>query len=295
MSRRVARAVALQQSLLKWTSGGISEGIRGADTLSSMYSSSSALISLERVGDVGVSSVSCHITGERAPPPPPAGFAAIVPPVSMHSPPIYSTTRRIYSPSSSFDFLRHMTTKAATTDVRENIREEILEKALTCVEKFGWTNDSLQQACVDLGISPAAAGALRPGDLVHYFNKKANQELAHELMDMHSSKDSSGSRELLMTGIRARLTLLLPYRHSWAQALAVLVDPKDVEYALQNARDTSDIIWRFAGDSSLDMTWYTKRILLGAILQSAEVYLLTDASLEDTMAYVDRCLGLVMK
>jgi ubiquinone biosynthesis protein COQ9 len=272
MSRGASRVlVALQQSLLqacKYTENG---------TLNAPMRSLALITSSKELGDVGASSLFHHVTGKRA---------------------LSATHDRNSIHSSTYSFVRQHSTQASTNSHTSplSLKEEILEKALTSVEKYGWTRDSLQQACVDLGISPAAAGALRPGDLVHYFNKKANEELADELRRVRKEEllMGGGRRELLMAGIKARLTLLLPYRHSWAQALAVvLLDPKDVEYSLQNARDTSDIIWRFAGDTSLDMAWYTKRILLGAVLQSAEVYLLTDASLEDTMAYVDRCLGLV--
>jgi len=272
MSRGASRVVVgLQQSLLqacKYTENG---------TLNASMRSLALITSSKQLDDVGVSSFSHHVTGKRA---------------------LSATHDRKSIPSSTYSFVRQHSSQASDNSHTSHVllKEEILEKALASVEKYGWTRDSLQQACVDLGISPAAAGALRPGDLVHYFNKKANEELADELRRVRKEEllMGGGRRELLMAGIKARLTLLLPYRHSWAQALAVvLVDPKDVEYSLQNARDTSDIIWRFAGDTSLDMAWYTKRILLGAVLQSAEVYLLTDASLEDTMAYVDRCLGLV--
>ena len=51
-----------------------------------------------------------------------------------------------------------------------------------------------------------------------------------------------------------------------------------------------DDIWFYAGDRSIDMSWYSKRATLAAIYLSTELYMMEDKSpgFVDTYAFLDR-------
>jgi ubiquinone biosynthesis protein COQ9 len=53
-----------------------------------------------------------------------------------------------------------------------------------------------------------------------------------------------------------------------------------------------DEMWHVAGDVSVDSQWYTKRLLIGGVYTSTELFLITDSSEghKDTWAYLDRCV-----
>ncbi|MED5225852.1 MAG: COQ9 family protein, partial [Pseudomonadota bacterium] len=60
---------------------------------------------------------------------------------------------------------------------------------------------------------------------------------------------------------------------------------------------TVDTIWRNAGDSSVDFNFYTKRMLLTAVLTSTTTFWLADKSEghEETWAFLDRRIENVMQ
>ena len=60
--------------------------------------------------------------------------------------------------------------------------------------------------------------------------------------------------------------------------------------------ETSDIIWKIAGDTSNDINWYTKRTTLSAVYGAVVLFWLGDNSSESqkTWEFVDRRLADVM-
>lgn len=65
----------------------------------------------------------------------------------------------------------------------ENIKQQILSKALSFVPKSGWSIESLTQGAEALGY-PGITHGLFPnggGDLVHYFNVISNEQLVEEM------------------------------------------------------------------------------------------------------------------
>lgn len=185
---------------------------------------------------------------------------------------------------------------------QDNTREEILERALQNVPRFGFTKKSLQAAAEDLALSKACAGALKPSEIVHYFNAIANDQLDRILTEDGSTaewKYDKTLHEKLAHGVNTRIDVLAPYKGVWSSALAAQAYHDEVQDVLGSAERMLNSIWKFANGeqgSEVDFTWYTKRIMLGAIVQSAEVYMLTDESpdLQDTKAFVDRALSLVL-
>jgi len=58
----------------------------------------------------------------------------------------------------------------------------------------------------------------------------------------------------------------------------------------KNLLDLSSEAWHGIGDTSTDINWYSKRLLLAAIYKSAEIYMLQDQSQDkiDTMNFLER-------
>jgi len=54
----------------------------------------------------------------------------------------------------------------------------------------------------------------------------------------------------------------------------------------------TEVIWRFAGDTSIDMNYYTKRISLGAVYVATLIYWHTsNAPIENVMQFFDNRLN----
>lgn len=90
---------------------------------------------------------------------------------------------------------------------------------------------------------------------------------------------------------------MMLFADSWAQALSLQSQPRNVSTALKQLTQVTDDIWHAAGDKSTDYNWYTKRGLLAAVYSSTELYMLTDYSpgYADTWEVLDRQLENVVQ
>jgi ubiquinone biosynthesis protein COQ9 len=96
----------------------------------------------------------------------------------------------------------------------------------------------------------------------------------------------------LKTAVRVRLRLQAPYAASWAQAMALGALPANLPNTLRAQAELVDEMWHLADDRSTDVSWYTKRLVLGGVYSSTELFMLTDRSPDfaDTWAFLDRRL-----
>ena len=134
------------------------------------------------------------------------------------------------------------------------------------------------------GILPRAEG-----ELVEFFIAKCNARLVDELHGMGSSLQEMSERERLEVALQLRLEMLLPYDASWhqvrgvalcvlgpfiffrrrtdvttslLQAMGVMAQPQNVPAAVKLMAMMVDDVLQYAGDTSTDHNWYTKRGLL---------------------------------
>lgn len=81
------------------------------------------------------------------------------------------------------------TTEHEEHQYEENIKKNILAKALDFVQKTGWSIESLAQGAKAAGY-PGVAHGLFPnggGDLVHYFNITCNEKLVEQMKSVSNS------------------------------------------------------------------------------------------------------------
>lgn len=79
-------------------------------------------------------------------------------------------------------------------------------------------------------------------------------------------------------------------RNQNQQALALMSMPSNIPLSLSELHALSSDILHLAGDTSVDASWYTKRLSVSAIYASAEVVMTQDSSpdLSATEAFVTR-------
>lgn len=77
------------------------------------------------------------------------------------------------------------------------------------------------------------------------------------------------------------------------QAVALLVEPANVELGIRLLLETADEIAHVCGDRSTDLSWYSHRLGLAALYASTEVVACADptADLSDTQGYLRRRLA----
>jgi ubiquinone biosynthesis protein COQ9 len=181
------------------------------------------------------------------------------------------------------------------------LRDRILQSALLHVSQRGWTDSCLQAGAHTLGLPEHVAAALFPRggiQLVCHFYEISNAKMGDQ-MKMWTEADKTGvwdvkadldafggippqivtTNDFLGSAIRYRLSLLKPVLKTWDQAMALMSLPNNADLVLPLFRELLDEMLHESGDKSVDMSWYTKRVSLGLIYGSTELFMLQDESL----------------
>ncbi|KAL3132588.1 hypothetical protein ABBQ32_009122 [Trebouxia sp. C0010 RCD-2024] len=179
-----------------------------------------------------------------------------------------------------------------------NDRVLLLEASLNFVGDKGWTNAALVSGARHIGLSPAVIGLLPrgPAELVEYFENKCNEELASQLQSNKEAWQGLRMTQRVRAGLKLRLQMIAPYIETWAQAISIRSQPRNVSVTIEHLAQITDDVWHAAGDKSTDYNWYTKRGLLAGVYTATELYMLTDYSpgFADTWDVLDRRLKDVM-
>lgn len=157
----------------------------------------------------------------------------------------------------------------------------------------GWTVKSLRMALSALGRNPAESALAFPGGrpemITAYFTLGDERLVAAKLEDM----PPLGLTARVRAAVAARLALMDGEKEAVRRAMAWLVLPGNAMCLAGIIARMADSIWFAADDRSADMSWYSKRAILGAILCATMFYWLSDTSpdSERTLAFLDRRLA----
>lgn len=188
-------------------------------------------------------------------------------------------------------------------DKIQKVRAEILEAALKYVPEKGWSHESIAHGAESMNYAGVVHGMFPNGavELIHHFYAKCNRELIEqlerELDECTGKEDESGKiveraspTDFAIKAIRLRLQMIIPYKETWPQALAIMTLPKNVPTSLAHLLTLVDDICYCAGDRSVDIGWYTRRIGLATIYKMVELHLLQDKSPEhqETWKFLER-------
>ncbi|KAI0236305.1 Ubiquinone biosynthesis protein COQ9, mitochondrial [Lamellibrachia satsuma] len=189
-------------------------------------------------------------------------------------------------------------------DGEERIRERILGSALTFVPQHGWSKNALVAGAEVEGLPSVAHGMFPRGgiELVLYFYAMSNQQLADLLaaenkLTQDGNKQKKSTEVFIRDALETRLRMLIPYLSKWPQAMGLMSLPWNAPEALDNLKTMISDIWFYAGDRSVDMNWYSKRLSVAGVYKSSELYMLQDGSegFRDTWGFMQRRINNVMK
>jgi ubiquinone biosynthesis protein COQ9 len=173
-------------------------------------------------------------------------------------------------------------------------RDAAIDALLPSVPFDGWTSRALRTALRSVGVAPEDADMLFPGgaaDMVEAFCDLADRRMS----ETAAARDMTEMR--LPTRVRTLLALRFeqnrPHKEAIRRALSVMSLPGNARLVAITAARTVDAVWRAAGDTSADFSWYTKRAILGAVYGQTLLYWLRDTSDDDapTLAFLDRRLA----
>jgi len=179
---------------------------------------------------------------------------------------------------------------------RDEIKESILKRALIHVPFDGWSKDLLERAAVEAGVDPSYSWRLFPlgtMDATKYWSERLDQEMLATL----PSPEGLKVREKITLATRTRISLLTPHREAALKTAKYLAHPQHMGHATRMLYRTVSEIWYYAGDTSTDYNFYTKRGLLSLVYSSTFLYWLKDDSdqFEKTWKFLDRRIENVLK
>jgi ubiquinone biosynthesis protein COQ9 len=175
-------------------------------------------------------------------------------------------------------------------------RETFLKLAINKAELSGWSTKLLQNCCLELNFNE------------HYYLNWFEQGLSDVLVFLEDSYDQEMLQILAntekITGTTRQIAFALKsriYGTSRSKILAIknsyyYLVPSNTCQGISSAWRTVDLIWQYAGDTSLDFNYYSKRSLLHGVYLAAQSYYNIDNSLnyDKTNNFIDSCLNQIV-
>lgn len=187
-----------------------------------------------------------------------------------------------------------------TAKIQET-REKILNASLAFVKIHGWSREAIAQGAESIGYPGVVHGMFPNGaiELIQHFIASTNAALIEQLKQEMQTQSTDGSsspspppspKEFAIRAIRLRLEMLIPYKEHWPQALAIMTLPQNVQVSLAHMLTLVDDICYCAGDRSVNIDWYTRRIGIASIYKMAELHMIQDTTIDhaDTWTFLER-------
>lgn len=183
-------------------------------------------------------------------------------------------------------------------EYENDIKIKILGASLKFVSDLGWSKQAISAGAESIGYPGVTHGLFPNGGaaLVQYFYSTCNHEL-NKILEKEAlaiqddpMRPRKKPEQQVRDAVEMRLRMVVPYKKTWPQAIAIMALPPNVPTALANLLTLVDDICYYAGDRSVDINWYTRRIMLATIYKTTELYMLQDTSEDhkETWLFLDR-------
>lgn len=177
---------------------------------------------------------------------------------------------------------------------RSDDRDTALRAALAHVPRLGWSRAALEAGLQDLGRDRHEAEWLFPGgpiEAVEAWCDLADREMeaAARAEDLQALRIPARIRRV----ITLRLEANEPHKDAIRHGLALQSLPWNLASAMRTVGRTADSMWAAAGDTSADLSWYTRRATLSGVYGATLAFWLQDdePGFPATRAFLDRRLA----
>ena len=184
---------------------------------------------------------------------------------------------------------------------KKELKFKLVKAMLTHVPFDGWGWGSLEQGAVDIAFQPKLNSEGRKIiyqdlfkngsiDFIETFSGMIDDQMEESYESLVSKPDRIP--EKIKTLILIRLNLCQKYKEAVRSSISLTAIPKNSKKSLKILYRTCHRIWKMAGDTSTDFSFYTKRISLAAVYSSTLLFWLNDVSSkqDETSAFLDRRL-----
>ena len=178
--------------------------------------------------------------------------------------------------------------------INDDLKESILEQAMKCAKRLGWSKNTLQTAAQDMGYMGSIDKLFPEGpiELVLYARKKWIKELAKVLEE----EKTKGQTDWLNFGMRFILERVSVYKKTWYQTIILGIQPSNMIQSMIGLNKIFDLLYKYKGDQSIDLSYYSKRMCLTLIYTRTELFLMFDNSKdnEETWKFLKQQIDALM-
>ena len=182
------------------------------------------------------------------------------------------------------------------------LKTKLITSMLSHVPFDGWTWLALEQGALDINFKKDKTATERLEIFKSFFNNGSIDfiKLFAEIIDKKVKENYNLLKikpqrvpEKIKTIILMRLNLCLPYREAIRSSLSITALPINSKKSIKILYVTCNNIWKVAGDTSTDFSFYTKRLSLASIYLTTLLFWLNDTSpeQEETEYFLDRRLS----
>nr|WP_076069024.1 COQ9 family protein [Sphingomonas montana] len=162
----------------------------------------------------------------------------------------------------------------------------------------GWGEAALGQAAAELDVPADRARLAFPGgavDMIDAWFACVDDEMA--IRAPAPMLRARKIRDRITRLVAARLDTIEMHREALRRALAILAMPQNAGRAARLGWRAADRMWRLAGDTAVDLAFYTKRLTLAGVYAATLLVFMDDQSdnFVDTRAFLDRRIAGVMR
>ncbi|MBY6129423.1 COQ9 family protein [Qipengyuania aquimaris] len=162
----------------------------------------------------------------------------------------------------------------------------------------GWGDDALVMAAEQMGADiDVARLAFKGGaiDMIFAWIEAVDTAMAAAFTE--DVIEPMKIRERIRALVQFRLDAVAGQEEALRRALAIMAMPQNAAASAKRGWQTSDLMWRLAGDTATDYNHYTKRAILSSIYGATLAVFVNDESEDkaETRAFLDRRIEGVMK
>ena len=147
--------------------------------------------------------------------------------------------------------------------------QRVLDEAVRLAPAAGWNARLTERAAQAAGLSPGETQLLLPEgarDLAALLSRR-HDAAAMDRLAIHDPA-AMKIRDKIRAGVVARLDAVAAETEVMRALAAFLAFPTNLALALRLTWESSDVLWRWAGDTATDENHYSKRAILSGILVS---------------------------
>ena len=180
----------------------------------------------------------------------------------------------------------------------EVTRDRLVLATLPHVAFEGWSDRALRAGVADAGLAPEQGALTFSGgalEMIEHWGRYGDRRMLEALQGPDAG--AMPVRERIAAAVRFRIEVNVPYREAVRRTMSFLALPPNTPLAITSTWGTVDAIWYACGDTSTDLSFYTKRATLAAVYGATVLYWLDDSSEEfaDTWAFLDRRIDDVLR